>query len=101
MLPLLSRQLQYVVREPYAPEGHSLAYVKGRIGEGGYLRLKSRMTRAEVFLDGPHDSFDVSLGDVVEVMLSDEPLVVLGLSVAEDPMRAFTVPAPPRTPTRR
>jgi NAD+ kinase len=101
VLPLLSRQLQYVVREPYAPEGHSLAYVKGRIGEGGYLRLKSRMTRAEVFLDGPHDSFDVSLGDVVEVILSDEPLVVLGLSVAEDPMRAFTVPAPPRTPTRR
>ena len=101
VLPLLSRQLQYVVREPYAPEGHALAFVKGRVGSQGFLRLKSRMTRAQVFLDGPHDAFDVNLGDVVEVSISDEPLVVLGLSVADDPLRAFTVPAPPRTPTRR
>jgi NAD+ kinase len=101
VLPLLSRQLQYVVREPYAPEGHALAYVKGRIGEGGFLRMKSRMSRAQVFLDGPHDCFDVRLGEVVEVALSEEPLVVLGLSVAEDPLRAFTLPAPPRTAVRR
>lgn len=101
VIPLLSRQLQYVVREPYAPEGHALAHVKGRIASTGYLRLKSRMSRAQVFLDGPHDAFDVRLGDVVEVALSDEPLTVLGLSVAEDPTRAFTLPAPPRPPTRR
>jgi NAD+ kinase len=101
VLPLLSRQLQYVVREPYAPEGLTLAHVKGRVGEGGFLRMKSRMSRAQVFLDGPHDAFDVHLGSVVEVALSDEPLVVLGLAVAEDPMRAFTLPAPPRAVTRR
>ncbi len=101
VMPLLSKQLQYVVREPYAPEGLSLAYVKGRIASSGYLRLKSRMSRAQVFLDGPHDAFDVRLGDVVEVALSDEPLTVLGLSVADDPTRAFTLPAPPRPLTRR
>ena len=101
VMPLLARQLQYVIREPYAPDGHSLLFVKGRIGVGGYLRVKSRMTRAQVFMDGPHDAFDVNIGDVVEVSLSGEPLVVLGLSVAEDPLRAFTMPAPPRPLTRR
>ncbi len=101
VLPLLSRQIQYVVREPYAPEGHALALVKGRVFSAGYLRLKSRMTRAQAFLDGPHDVFDLRLGDVVEVGLSDEPLVVLGLSATEDPTRAVTGPAPPRPLTRR
>ncbi len=81
VLPLPSRKLQFVVREPYRVEGRKeLTAALGLIAEGQVLELKSKMRYARLFLDGDHIVHDVTIGDVVALRRSDEPLVVLGLS---------------------
>jgi NAD+ kinase len=79
VLPLDSRELQYVVREPYRAYGEPPKKVLGLLGEGETLLLKSRMRQARLFLDGDHLVHDVTIGDVVTLQRSAEPLVVLGL----------------------
>jgi NAD+ kinase len=79
VLPLASRDLQYVVREAYRPHGEELGLVRGIVREGDALTIKSKMRRACVFLDGDHIAHDVTIGEVVTLRQSDEPLVVLGL----------------------
>jgi NAD+ kinase len=81
VLPLASRKLQLVVREPYAlvsANGYRLGRVL--IGDGERLLVTCKMPDACLFLDGPHRVFEVKLGDEVEFHASDEPLRVLGLS---------------------
>jgi NAD+ kinase len=75
-LPLTSGDLQYVVREPYRPQ----RLVLGLIGDGQCMSIKSKMRRASIFLDGDQIVHGVSIGDVVTMRRSTEPLVVLGLS---------------------
>jgi hypothetical protein len=43
------------------------------------------MRQAKVFLDGDHLVHDVTIGDVVTMQRSTEPLVVLGLARAGEP----------------
>jgi len=80
VLPLSSRKLQFVVREPYQAAGHELAMTLGLIDEGQELQIKSKMRSARLFLDGDHIEHAVTIGDVVTMRRSDESLVVLGLS---------------------
>ena len=80
VLPLTSRRIQYVVREPYTPTGGHLALARGVVEEGGTVTLRSKMRQGKIFLDGPHVVHDVGLGDVVTLRLSGEPLTVLGLT---------------------
>jgi NAD+ kinase len=77
-LPLTASDLQYVVREPYRPQ--RLGLVLGLIGEGQSIAIKSGMRRSSVFLDGDQLVHGVSIGDVVTMRRSPEPLIVLGLS---------------------
>ncbi len=79
VLPLDSPDLQYVVREPYRPHGEPLRQSMGLVRLDQSLDLKSRMRQARVFLDGDHLVHDVTIGDVVTMRPSSEPLVVLGL----------------------
>ena len=80
VLPLTSHKLQFVVREPYRADGHALRVRLGLVGEDQMLEIKSKMRHARLFLDGDHIVHDVTIGDVVTMRRSDEPLVVLGLS---------------------
>jgi NAD+ kinase len=80
VLPLTSRKLQFVVREPYRADGHALRVTLGLIDDGQVLELKNKMRSARVFIDGDHIVHDVTIGDVVTLRRSDEPLAVLGLS---------------------
>jgi NAD+ kinase len=80
VLPLASRKLQYVVREPYQMIGQTLAMALGLVDEGQTLQIRSKMRQARIFLDGDHIVHEVGIGDVVTLRRSDEPLVVLGLS---------------------
>jgi NAD+ kinase len=82
VLPLDSSDLQYVVREPYRAYGEPPKMVLGLVGEGETLLLKSRMRQARLFLDGDHLVHDITIGDVVTMQRSAEPLVVLGLKRA-------------------
>jgi NAD+ kinase len=80
VLPLDSSALQYVVREPYRVYGQPVKMTLGLVGDGESLVVKSRMREARVFLDGDHLVHDVTIGDVITVRRSVEPLVVLGLA---------------------
>lgn len=80
VLPLTSGKLQYVVREPYRIEGHMLRLAQGLFDEDQALEIKSKMRQARVFLDGDHIMHEVTIGNVVTMRRSAEPLTVLGLS---------------------
>ena len=84
VLPFASSKLQYVVREPYRPHGESLGMTLGLVGEDESLTIKSKMRRSCLFLDGDHIAHEVTIGDVVTLRRSDEPLIVLGLSRTPD-----------------
>ena len=79
VLPLASRNLQYVVREPYLPREEEMRLTLGQVREGEALVLKSQMRDGRVFLDGDRIVHDVTIGDVVTMVRSDQPLIVLGL----------------------
>ncbi|HTB77278.1 MAG TPA: NAD(+)/NADH kinase, partial [Polyangiaceae bacterium] len=79
VLPLESPDLQYVVREPYRPHDEPLKMTMGLVVGEQTLEVKSRMRQARVFLDGDHLVHDVTIGDVVSMRRSSEPLIVLGL----------------------
>lgn len=80
VLPLTSSRLQYVVREPYAPLGEDIRLPLGLVEDGGCLVVRNKMRQAKIFLDGDQTVYDVTIGDVITLRRSDEPLVVLGLT---------------------
>jgi len=79
ILPLTSKKLQLVVREPYTPSGRRYRLTKFLVGEEDSVNVDSKMDNAEVFVDGPYRHFPVRLGDGVSFRVSNEPLTVLGL----------------------
>jgi NAD+ kinase len=79
VLPLRSRDLQLVVREPYLAYGRSYRLLKLRVTPRQSLTLQSKMQSACLFLDGPYKQIPVQLGDDVGFSVSDQPLCVLGL----------------------
>ena len=79
VLPLSSTKLQFVVREPYRAEGHATQVTLGLVHEDEVLEIKNKMRSARLFLDGDHIVHDVTIGDVVRLRRSGEPLAVLGL----------------------
>ncbi len=80
VLPLGSRHLQLVVREPYQREGQRLRLRRFSVKPGSRVVVRNKMQDAFLFLDGPHERHPVRLGDVVTFSGAREPLEVLGLS---------------------
>lgn len=80
VLPLSSKRIQYVVREPYTPAGGHFRFATGLLDERGCLTLRSKMREAKVFLDGHRLVHSVTIGDVLEMRRSDEDLTVLGIA---------------------
>jgi len=83
VLPLGSRRIQYVVREPYRPGGSRLRYAAGLLDEDGKLTLRSKIRDARVFLDGHRIVHAVTIGDVLVMRRSSETLTVLGLATKQ------------------
>jgi NAD+ kinase len=79
VLPLTSKRLQFVVREPYVPRGERLRLLRGVVADGGSLELLCKMKSARVFIDGVHIVESCRLGDALRMTRSPESLVVLGL----------------------
>jgi NAD+ kinase len=79
ILPVRSRQLQYVIREPYT-QGARIRYkhLRGLVRPGERLRIESRMRSGRLFLDGPHDGRGIEMASCIDMSLSDEPLSLLG-----------------------
>lgn len=80
VLPLTSKKLQVVVREPYVRKGSALHLTRAVVAPGQKIVAVSKMERARVFLDGPYRMLTVRLGDEVEFRGSDQPLTVVGLT---------------------
>jgi NAD+ kinase len=79
VLPLTSRSLQCVVREPYTPAGEPTRLAKILVRPGKSLVVRSKSRKMRMYLDGPELSVRVDLGDVVEFNESPEPLNLLGI----------------------
>lgn len=79
VLPVSSRKLQFVVREPYQPRGRRISMTRGLVDEGGVLRIVSKIREGRLFIDGPHRMRDVRMGSEIELRRSAEPLVLLGM----------------------
>jgi NAD+ kinase len=79
ILPLRSRKLQYLVREPYHGGRCHYRLYKGIVGPETLLVVISKTRRGRLFMDGPHLRFSLGLGDVLTVTTAATPLRVLGL----------------------
>ena len=79
VLPLGSRRIQYVVREPYRPIGKRSHFSVGLIPEGGRLTLRSKIRDGRVFIDGHRIVHAVTIGDVLVMRKSSEAVTVLGI----------------------
>lgn len=81
VLPLTSKDLQYIVREPYIGDARRYRLTYGQLKPRQELAIVSKMDEADVYLDGPYRALAVKLGEDVRFSLSDEPLRVLGLAL--------------------
>lgn len=77
ILPPASRQLQYVVREPYHPAEGGYRLRRGLIKEDEDLRVTTQIREGRLYLDGPRIVHDVDIGQVIAFSKSDEPLTLL------------------------
>jgi NAD+ kinase len=80
ILPLTSKRLQLVVREPYTPEGERLSLTRVLVPDGKKLVVRSKIREGRLFIDGPHEFVDIEMGDCLVFRRSSESLTVLGLS---------------------
>jgi NAD+ kinase len=80
VLPLGSKRLQLVVREPFAGGGWRYKMTRVLCSPGRSITITSKMRDACLFLDGPFQRTTVRLGDQLEFSLSEDPLHVLGLT---------------------
>lgn len=80
VLPLASRRIQYVVREPYVRIGSVFKHPRGLVPDGGELLVRSKMRDGQVFMDGHRIVRPVKMGDVLTMRRSDETLTVLGIA---------------------
>jgi NAD+ kinase len=87
VLPLRSRSLQFVVREPYDPQPGKYRLAKGLVRAGQSLRVESHMRAGRLFIDGPRDVRHVQMAAVLTMRLSDEPLTLLGFRSERRPTR--------------
>jgi NAD+ kinase len=78
VLPPTSTALQYVVREPYTPDGAGYAHTRGLVRDGERLRVVSKMRAGRLYLDGPHDAHVVEMGAEIAFTRSPQSLTLLG-----------------------
>jgi NAD+ kinase len=82
VLPLESKELELVVREPFAGSGKRYRMTKVLVKPSRELVVTSKMRDAVLFLDGPFQRTVVRLGDQVAFAASEEPVRVLGLTAS-------------------
>lgn len=80
VLPLSSKALQLVVREPFAGLGVAYRLTKLLAPNGRDIVAVSKMRDACLFLDGPFQRISVRLGDRIQFSVSEEPIRVLGIT---------------------
>jgi len=87
VLPLDSSQMQFVVREPYMPNGTRYGLVNGLLAPDEELQITSKIHGGRLYVDGPHLKRKVDLGSVIVLARSPEPLTLLGFRARRRPSR--------------
>ncbi len=80
VLPLTSRRLQVVVREPYTPHGEVYRIERALIEPGEVLTVRSKMQEARIYFDGPDRAADIARGDALTFTAAERSLTLLGIS---------------------
>jgi NAD+ kinase len=80
VLPLVSKKLQLVVREPYTPHGERHQLRRALIRPGETLTAQSLIHEAKLFIDGADQQIDIGFGDTVEFTQASQSLALLGIS---------------------
>jgi NAD+ kinase len=85
VLPATSSQMQFVVREPYMPNGTRYRLVRGLMEPDDALHVTSKIHGGRLYVDGPHLRRKVDLGSAIRLSRSPEPLTVLGFRAGKRP----------------
>jgi hypothetical protein len=70
--------MQFVVREPYMPNGTRYGLVNGLLAPDEELQITSKIHGGRLYVDGPHLKRKVDLGSIIHLKRSPEPLTLLG-----------------------
>ncbi|MEO0322018.1 MAG: NAD(+)/NADH kinase [Myxococcota bacterium] len=82
VLPLRSKKLQFVVREPYQPGDTRFRLAKGLVAPDDELVIKSKIRDGRLFFDGAQKVAEIDVGAEIVMRRSPEPLQLLGLTRA-------------------
>lgn len=88
VLPVRSKKVQWIVREPYWAFGKKPALSRGLLSIGDRLTLVSKVRDAKLWVDGPHQVRDVRLGSELALSPEGEPLSIIGFPRAATEARA-------------
>jgi NAD+ kinase len=78
VLPVRSKKLQWVVREPYWADGKRPPMLRGLVGPEERLVIVSKVRDGRVWVDGPHHVREVRMGSELSLAPTGEPLTILG-----------------------
>jgi NAD+ kinase len=73
-LPLDSKKIQYVIREPYAPPEKSYRLLRGVLDPRERVEILCMMDDAALFLDGPHLIYPVKRGSRIVIGNANRPV---------------------------
>jgi NAD+ kinase len=73
-LPLEQKNAIFRVREPSLSGNSRPTLLHGTLGSKDKLLIRCHMSDAAIFIDGPHKTWDVAMGQTVLVSLCDQPL---------------------------
>lgn len=65
-MPILSRDLQYMVREPIAP-GKLSSFMHGTVSPDQSIEMAWLCNEGVVYIDGSHVCHPIRYGDIVEI----------------------------------
>lgn len=83
VMPLESRDIQYLVREPCPPIVGAYRHTKGIRAITDRFEITSRMEEGQVYLDGPHEVVPFKLGDVLTLDGSAPDFCIFGIEHKE------------------
>lgn len=73
-LPLEAQEIQYVVRELYAPSGKSYRLTRGILRAQASLEILSLIEQGGIYIDGPHTVHKVRRGSKIVIRNAHRPI---------------------------
>jgi len=74
-LPLGSKKMQYIIREPYAPSTH-YKMLGGIMRDTSHIDIESMTKHGTVYIDGSHIQYPAPEGTLIRIKGSNKPLKI-------------------------